>query len=365
MELPFAVDATTSSDNDASSLVTASSQGSLVPADDILNLSQIGQHHHGTGEDTDEAIVSSFSMLQTGPHSIPSSSIPDANNNHLSRPPPPPHQPLAQPLFHPTIVDLPPSPSPHGTSAMPPVQHASNFTIGVDGAAATTSSSFGVDALKSAGSRVSSVLSHFGYNRSSTTGSTVPQANHSRPSGDPVVHRSTPNSSLPSSIPQHDLAPQNTSQLTTSRPVIQQNEHPDTEAVEFAYINVTDEDEVDIWLDDNHPYSYGGGPVAHNTSEGESSPPDGGRADILAVLLRGDVSLASQTTTQLVSWTEQANIAAAAAVTAKRQGHLQVALDRHADAAKLFHEAAHLVQEHDGQYIVLKYRPMHEISPIH
>jgi hypothetical protein len=348
MELPFAVDATTSSDNDASSLVTASSQGSLVPADDILNLSQIGQHHHGD-EDTDGAIVSSFS-LQTSPHSLPSSSIPDASNNHLSRPPPlPPHQPIMQqPLFHPTIVDLPPSPPRHSTTALPSV-HGSNFaTIGMDRAATATSSSFGVDALKSAGSRVSSVLSHFGYNRSNT--SSVPQANHSRPSGDPVVHRSTPNSSLPSSMPQEDLAPHNTSQLTTSRSVIQQNDHPDTVAIEFAYINVTDEDEVDIWLDDNHPYSFG----AQNTSEGESSPPDGGRADILAVLLRSDVSLASQTnstTTQLVSWTEQANTAAAAAVTAKRQGHLQEALDRHSDAAKLFHEAAHLVQEHDGKKV--------------
>jgi hypothetical protein len=343
MELPFAVDATTSSDNDASSLVTASSQGSLVPADDILNLSQIGQHHHGD-EDTDGAIVSSFSMLQTGPHSLPTSSVPDPSSNHVSRPPQ--HQPIMQqPLFHPTIVELPPSAPPHSTSALPS-GHASNFTIGVDGAATTTSSSFGVDALKSAGSRVSSVLSHFGYNRNNT--SSVPQVNHSRPSGDPVVHRSTPNSSLP---PQQDIAPQNTSQVTTSRSVIQQNDHPDTEAIEFAYINVTDEDEVDIWLDDNHPYSYGGGPATQNTSEGESSPLDGGRADILAVLLRSDMSLASQTTTQLVSWTEQANTAAAAAVTAKRQGHLQEALDRHSDAAKLFHEAAHLVQEHDGKKV--------------
>lgn len=313
MELPFAVDAAPT--DDASSLVTASSQGSLVPADD-LNLSQ--QHEEG-----------GVFSVQTEPLTPPRREGPlQAEQQHL--------EPASN--FRPTIAELPPpAPPTIATQAAAPLPSS-----------ISTGASLGVDALKSAGSRVSSVLSHFGYIRS-TSG----QQHNNSISLNSNRH-STTNSALSAS---GQRAPTTTTTTTTTAAAIQ--EHPDTEAIDYAYINVTDEDEVDIWLDDNNTQYYNNN--NNNYGEGDAAAAAAasdtrGRADILTLLLQqGDATSSSDTNNtngaeQLVAWTEQANDAAARAVTAKKEGNLQDALDRHSDAAKLFHEAAVLVRERDGTY---------------
>ena len=117
-----------------------------------------------------------------------------------------------------------------------------------------------------------------------------------------------------------------------------QHQHPHEETtIDFAYINVTDEDEVDVWLDDrNTTAQY----AAEYPEEEEAAQ---GRTDVLAILLQ------QEDQGRLVEYTEKANQAVALADGAKKDGRLQEALDRHTEAAKLFHEAAVLVKEHDGE----------------
>jgi hypothetical protein len=94
---------------------------------------------------------------------------------------------------------------------------------------------------------------------------------------------------------------------------------------------------VDVWLDDgNHTSQY----AAEFSEEEEAAQ---GRTDVLAILLQ------QQDQGRLVEYTEKANQAMAHADGAKKDGRLQEALDRHTEAAKLFHEAAVLVKEHDGE----------------
>jgi len=252
MELPFAVDASTmvpkpdGSSSTASSLVTASSQGSLVPAEQPLHPHSVGtDHHHAMGE----------------------------------------YRAPTAPMHH----QEPPDTASHHSSI--------TSTTGV--------------ALKAAGNRVSSVLSNFGFNRSSTSrGSVVGETFH------------------------HPPAAQNQQQ--------QQQQYDNTEVIDFAYINVTDEDEVDIWLDDrNNTAQYALSHYSENSKDDSAAAT--GRTDILAVLLQQDEN------GRLVDLTEHANEAAASADAAKKEGNLQEALDRHTESAKFFHEAAELVKEHDGE----------------
>ena len=130
------------------------------------------------------------------------------------------------------------------------------------------------------------------------------------------------------------------------------NDH-NTEVIDFAVINVTDEDEVDIWLDDhNNTAQYSkalrssSGGSDHPHDDNDDDPEHRRRTDILAVLLQQSPSSSGGGT--LVDVTEQANAAAADAVASKRQGHLPRALERHTESARLFHEAAVLVRGHDG-----------------
>ena len=162
-------------------------------------------------------------------------------------------------------------------------------------------------ALKAASSKVTSVLMNFGFHRNSSG---------SRPAD---VSETAQN---------HSNAHQQQ----------YQHQHPHEETtIDFAYINVTDEDEVDVWLDDrNTTAQY----AAEYPEEEEAAQ---GRTDVLAILLQ------QEDQGRLVEYTEKANQAVALADGAKKDGRLQEALDRHTEAAKLFHEAAVLVKEHDGE----------------
>ena len=255
MELPFAVDASTmmpkpdGSSSTASSLVTSSSQGSLIPSEH--------PHHHAGSEQ-------------------------QPTHHYLSHPPPPKNVayrteatpvPLHQPQQNPTDVSL--------------------------SAFATTG-----DALKAAGSKVSSVLMNFGFHRSSGGA-------RSGGGNETSIH-------------------------STAHKYQQEHQHEET-TIDFAYINVTDEDEVDIWLDDGNHTAFS---ATTNADEDETNQ---GGTDVLAILLQ------QEDQGRLVEYTENANHAAVQADTAKKLGNLQEALDRHADAAKFFHEAAVLVKDHDGK----------------
>jgi len=244
MELPFAVDASLPKAedgcDDASSLVTASSQCSLVPADEHLNLSA-------------------------------------DSTSHL-----PPASPLANKTQE---------------------QHAQRVI-------APVADSLSNERQSSGGSRMSSVISHFVYGNRNSAGQT---------------------STKTTTGAQTNAAAQELQQKT------QQSE---TEVIDFAYVNVTDEDEVDIWLDDNlAQYSL--------AEDGENESGVGRRADILTVLL---AKHAEGETDQLINTIEQANQVCLKAATAKKEGNLQEALDRHTEAAKLFHEAALVVKERDCKY---------------
>lgn len=428
MELPFAVDS--SSDNDASSLVTASSQGSLVPADDdLLNLSSLqsgepqqrqllqSRGEEETGEDYDQTIVSSFSVLQqqqrannycattystpimnnvSAPTATPRAmTLPPTSQQHPSRLYPQQqhhHQQEVLPtassssrssaLYSPTIVDIPPTPQ-----SQQQASSTSNSSFQPQHVAATSvTSTFGVDAaLKSAGSRVTSVLSHFGYK---TATAPPQQQQHRYPTSDASSNRGasptttssifshfTSQSSAVASLP--DSYPRGSSSLPSTLPAVHNRsdpstlsmngnpvgrtattiqEHPDTEAIDFAYINVTDEDEVDVWLDENHHHHSRSTQQQQNGlyDSSETTGDDSRRrhVDILTILLEADRLNSPQddsnNAAQLVSLSEQANAAAARAGAAKRQGRLQDALDRHSDAAKFFHEAARIAQDQDG-----------------
>ena len=306
MELPFAVDAslsaTAADGNDSSSLMTASSQGSLVPADDgqlPLHLQQQQQQQQSVFTTTCEPI---------SPPTTISGREPEPQQQQQT-----------------TMRSVLPEPPPLSTN--------------------TSTTSMGVDVLRSAGSRVSSVLSHFGYNRSSQQNNNNIAQNKPQ---QPQPHHP------PTAVSQNPRGLTVGGDGTTTTTII---EHPDTEAIDFAYINVTDEDEVDIWLDDdNTPYQYSKHNPDSVAAAGDSTlDTTYRRADILTVLIAAtadstthDDDASSLSAEQLIAWTEQANDAAARAVTAKKEGNVQEALDRHTAAAKLFHEAAVLVREHDG-----------------
>lgn len=274
MELPFAVDASVissmqvgESSSNASSLVTASSQGSFAP---------MSEHEH----DHD-------------------------HNLHLRQ---------HEELFHdaiPTEATYKEQPS-NTTSQQDP--RDGTFVPSMNSSTSTSTlvgTSIAGEALKAAGSRVSSVLSNFGFiNRS--------------------IHSIDNSTEIPRKVQRQNLK--------NHHPEIQDN---NTDVIEFAYdyINVIDEDEVDIWLDDHN------NTAKYSNSINDASDPeeDMGRTDILAVLIH------QQELGRLVEYTESANMVAADAEEAKAQGNLQEALDRHTEAAKLFHEAALIVQERDGE----------------
>ena len=324
-QFPFAVDSDSSpivasAGDDASSLVTASSQGSFVPTseDDVMNSSSNQQID-------DEDNVAVFANL-----------TPDAHHAML-----PPISTMTPPTpsleFNATIVELPPPTNPEllHRPTLSVVSTPSTTSMGGGATATTTSLLSGVDALKSAGSRVTSVLSHFGYTLGNHTTSTTVKTGG-------TVAASTP----------LDTGNQHKNHNLDSIEA-----QPDEATIDFAYINVTDEDEVDIWLDESHSNTD----RLENTSMNFGFPDSANgshRADILAVLLASD--FAPQATSedenapvlskceQLVELTEKANEATAKAGMARKYGNLQNALDRHSDAAKLFHQAALLIRDQDG-----------------
>jgi len=281
MELPFAVDASTmmpkpdESSSTASSLVTSSSQGSLIPAEQPQHLQQ-QQHHH---------------------HHHQGSEHPHYHDHHQPHPPPPTNvayrtQSAATPIHQ----------QHHHHQPDAPLSSFANTGV----------------ALKAAGSKVSSVLMNFGFNRNS-------------------------NNNRSDEIPLHSA----THQAMNPPPQQHQQQYDNQETtIDFAYINVTDEDEVDIWLDDrNHNTSHSSTAVVgegdHDSNDETGANNSRGRTDVLAVLLQ-------QQEGRLVEYTENANQAAAQADAAKKVGNLQEALNRHTESARLFHEAAVLVKEHDG-----------------
>jgi hypothetical protein len=334
-QFPFAVDSDSSpivaaAGDDASSLVTASSQGSFVPTSEDDGL------HSSSNQQIDEDTVAVFANLTPDTQHPPQ--IPIAS---LSPPTP-------SISFNATIVDLPPPTNVLSSNRPIPSAVSTSSSTNNGGVAATSTATSllnGVDALKSAGSRVTSVLSHFGYSLgNSSTSAAI------RPSGA---------ASNPPSVDTMTTQPKN--------PILGVIDTlPEEATIDFAYINVTDEDEVDIWLDENHsnaghlenPSVNRGVYDTHDSVNGSH------RGDILAILLASDVSPqtsphaddithAPTISEQLVELTEKANEASAKAVTSRQNGNLQAALDRHADAAKFFHQAAVLIREQDGTFNLL------------
>lgn len=119
------------------------------------------------------------------------------------------------------------------------------------------------------------------------------------------------------------------SPAATTRPTIE------TETIDFTYVNICDEDEIDIVLADEQ-------------YDEEDGPSQAHRGDILTILLSGGASDDAHVP-KVVEWMEQANQAAAAATDAKKDGNLQTALDSHAASAKLFRNAAAVLKEQNGK----------------
>jgi hypothetical protein len=339
-QFPFAVDSDSSpivaaAGDDASSLVTASSQGSFVPTSE-----DDGLHSSSNQQIDDEDNVAAFANLT--PDTEHSPHIP-----MIAFSPPTPSV-----SFNATIVDLPPPTNPESSHRPIPatVSTQSAATSGIGGGATsstTTSLLSGVDALKSAGSRVTSVLSHFGCSLGNSTATTALR-NSGTAATSPLAE---------------DVATQHESSSLRAVETL-----PEEATIDFAYVNVSDEDEVDIWLDDSH--SNAGRLENSSVNRGFYGSFDSvngsHRADILTILLASDVSppispnddnntAVLSISEQLVDLTEKANEASAKAVASRKNGNLQAALDRHADAAKLFHQAALLTHEQDGTFNLLIY----------
>lgn len=128
-----------------------------------------------------------------------------------------------------------------------------------------------------------------------------------------------------------------------------------TYAADEAFVDVyaSDADDVDILL-------AGADPGISNPAflPEQASTVTAHRGDILTVLLSGPIHIADDTneTGSLVTQCEEANNAAARATQAKKDGHLQEALDAHTAAAKLFREAAVHIGEGSGTcYMYMMY----------
>jgi hypothetical protein len=344
-QFPFAVDNSNSSSpivpavgDDSSSLVTASSQGSFVPTSEDDGMHSSSQQH------TDDELV--------GNH--------DAVFANLSVTPIVVQQPQLPPVvFGATIVDLPPS-----SQALPSPTHKYQSNV-ADPTSSTVNSVTpsilsGVDALKSAGNRVTSVLSNLGYNLgiNSNTGTV----------GTATIRTSNTTMSTPISISNHHYEPP-INETTVTNITAAGTTSVNDEAIDFAYINVTDEDEVDVWLDDSHAKAYRNSMGVATSQLGNENVDRNHdvvrRGNILAVLLANDNSVPSNVegdrintsessitnhSERLFLLTEKANEMSAQAVNGRKNGDLQLALDRHSDSSKLFHQAALHVRDHDGKY---------------
>jgi hypothetical protein len=348
-QFPFAVDSDLSpivaaAGDDSSSLVTASSQGSFVPTSEDDGMHSSSQQQ--MDDDDNEAVFANFTPVVTQVDRQHRQEIPAVSNQV------PPNSAQA---FNATIVELPPPTSQVSLPHRPipsTVSTTGTSTIPISSVTAANTLLSGVDALKSAGSRVSSVLSHFGYslgNNSTTT----------------TIRTSNTTTTTPITITKQHYDPPSDSSTQQKNPNSAATTTVQEEAtIDFAYINVTDEDEVDIWLDDSHANAYRynkeNSTFHGGTDDGLESLNGAHRPDILSVLLAHDTS--SPVTTnegianissvsygdQLVQLTEQANEATANAAIARKNGNLQAALDRHSDAAKLYHQAAVHVRDRDG-----------------
>jgi hypothetical protein len=359
-QFPFAVDnsdspivAAAAGGDDSSSLVTASSQGSFLPTSEDDN--GVGMMHSSmqqhTDDENDHLHHDAVFANPTHQHALTAETPVSVQQPHLL-----PEDPIH---FGATIVDLPPLsshilPVSHRALPMTTTQSTRPSPV-VNTSTATTPSSLlsGVDVLKSAGSRVTSVLSTLGYNlgMNSNTSAYVTTATA------PTIRTSNTTQNPVSPISQQYYEPQPES-ISPNKVTL------DEGANEFAYINVTDEDEVDVWLDENHASTCRSDSTFHVNNDYSFA---GRRGNILAILLANDVSppisSANDTDTDLattpvmttstngdplVHFTEQANTMRLQAVEARKDGNLQTALDRHSDAAKLYHKAALQIRNADG-----------------
>lgn len=348
-QFPFAVDnsdpsspivAAAAGGDDSSSLVTASSQGSFVPTSEEDHAA--GMMHSSLQQHTDDE-----NDLHNHNHDAVFANLTQGTPVTVQQPHLLPIEPIN---FGATIVELPP-PAPH----ILPVSHRPcPTTISVTPPAMNTSlttppSSLlsGVDALKSAGSRVTSVLSNLGYNLGINSGTNTTVATSSAP----TIRSSNTTSTIVAPVSKQHYEPP----TDNSTPKLANIEEA---ANDFAYINVTDEDEVDVWLDENHASTNRDDATLHGNSNNADTIH---RGNVLAILLANDTSppislhdtaAASRPSLtpgeELVHFTEQANTMTSQAVQARKNGNLQMALDRHSDAAKLYHQAALQIRDKDG-----------------
>ena len=158
------------------------------------------------------------------------------------------------------------------------------------------------DRKSNTGSRVSSVLSHFGISSTTKRGQ-----------------------EYSSSAPKHD--------------------EDDAEIIDFTYVNVqeTDADEVDILLAGGDP----GWVHQHALSSGTLSENAPVPPNILALFLSGRAE-DNEVTLKLVDLSEQANEAVQRAAASKQEFKLSEALDAHSTAARLFYEAALLLKDRNS-----------------
>lgn len=105
------------------------------------------------------------------------------------------------------------------------------------------------------------------------------------------------------------------------------------EVIDFAYISVEDDNEVDIWFE--------GSSIASDRLP-EEERQETQKTDILSFLLQEQTNPSH---TQFVHLTEQAHSARNKAVEAKKRGALKEALDHHAESAHCFHQASSVVDD--------------------
>lgn len=119
----------------------------------------------------------------------------------------------------------------------------------------------------------------------------------------------------------------------------QQQPPPPPPEVDFTYVDVTADDETDIFLEGEVEQAMMGLLPTTTMEQQEQQQP---RADVLAVLLSG---MQQNESDALLHQTEAANEAAFCASEAKRSGDLVLALDFHTQAAKSYKDIALVIRD--------------------
>ena len=273
------------------------------------------------------------------------------------------------PLITPTIVALPPkqlNSIPSGTSTTIPVSVVTSTTSSV-------------------ASKVTSMFSNFarfttGAVSAATTPSTTSAVTneknyHSQPiTSNSISLRSTLKSTLTSTKDRGQRiispAPSNNSSSSYDDGEDTDHDHADnggdsslsTEIIDFAYVNVTDEDEIDVWFDNHsenhHKPGFGRNGGGTSTLFFESDDENKSyNVDILTILLSGRIQtpdvgntidetkvdnevVASNRLETMIRFIEDGNEAALNASIAKKNGNMQESFQKHSEAAKYFYEGA-------------------------